>query len=542
MSHAALLRKPKGAVPRSEGVSRTLRINQTNDSLEHEADRAAGEVLAGAARSMRLRMGETDDSFEQEAPPIVYEALRSPGRPLDPLTRAFFENRFGHDFSRVRIHTDARAAESAKAVGALAYTLRDDVVFAAGRYAPQEPGGGRLLAHELAHTVQHSRNPNAAAVQRKPDEVHPALVKTRAAGTELIEDAYGAGSLDEKQWRNLVIAAKQKRGSDDDGAVRDYLTLYRDAAKIAGAPGGSINLTQGASDHVMPGLNFALSGLEAEASTAFVNGEGKFGVRLTFTLDDLKLGVAIILGPLAFDERKEHTLAVLRHEMMHVEHHEMALDAVRRFLTRPKARAGKRLGSPEEQFSNWLSDESMRGLSKVDAALIRGANVSHEPNTELLAHVEGFMTHFHLTHPAPADEKDPAFQELWGALDTGSGNPWKDATKEVRSEALGRLQEYYCHSLDRKHREAFEGWVRYQHRKWKNYNFSVVGRDRMRPGDPDLDIQTPENAPDAYGMKKRTMEASDMPAFLHGLLDIIEGKCKGLGGLEPPLAAAASKR
>ncbi len=84
----------------------------------------------------------------------VHEALRSPGRGLDPSTRAFMESRFGHDFGRVRVHTDAKAAESAQAVNALAYTLGRDVVFGEGAYAPGTARGRRLLAHELAHVVQ----------------------------------------------------------------------------------------------------------------------------------------------------------------------------------------------------------------------------------------------------------------------------------------------------------------------------------------------------------------------------------------------------
>jgi hypothetical protein len=66
------------------------------------------------------------------------------------------ESRFSHDFSQVRVHTDARAADSAGAVGALAYTVGNDVVFAVGQYAPMTDAGRRLLAHELAHTIQQS--------------------------------------------------------------------------------------------------------------------------------------------------------------------------------------------------------------------------------------------------------------------------------------------------------------------------------------------------------------------------------------------------
>lgn len=87
-------------------------------------------------------------------PPIVHEVLRSPGRPLDAATRAYLEPRFGHDFSHVRVHTDMRAAESALAMNALAYTVGRDVIFGTGQFAPETVSGRHLLAHELTHVVQ----------------------------------------------------------------------------------------------------------------------------------------------------------------------------------------------------------------------------------------------------------------------------------------------------------------------------------------------------------------------------------------------------
>ena len=90
------------------------------------------------------------------APPVVHEALRSHGHPLDHLTRSFMETRFGHDFGGVRVHTDAKAAESARAVNALAYTVGQHTVFAPGRYEPTSFSGRTLLAHELAHVVQQT--------------------------------------------------------------------------------------------------------------------------------------------------------------------------------------------------------------------------------------------------------------------------------------------------------------------------------------------------------------------------------------------------
>src|SRR5205085_6372561 len=95
-----------------------------------------------------------NQSGSSTVPPIVHDVLRSPGQPLDTGTRAFMEPRFGHDFSQVRVHTDTQAAESARAVNALAYTVGRDVVFGAGQHSPETSGGKRLLAHELTHVVQ----------------------------------------------------------------------------------------------------------------------------------------------------------------------------------------------------------------------------------------------------------------------------------------------------------------------------------------------------------------------------------------------------
>ncbi len=99
-------------------------------------------------------------SGPETAPPIVNKVLRAPGQPLDAQTRAYFEPRFGHDFSKVRVHTDAEAAESAHAVNALAYTVGHQVVFESARFDPRSDTGQELIAHELAHVVQQSGQQN----------------------------------------------------------------------------------------------------------------------------------------------------------------------------------------------------------------------------------------------------------------------------------------------------------------------------------------------------------------------------------------------
>jgi Domain of unknown function (DUF4157) len=109
--------------------------------------------------------------------------LRSPGQPLDAPTRAFFDSRFGHDFSQVRIHTDKHAAQSARSMGAEAYAAGNHTVFAADGYAPSLIGGKRLLAHELAHVVQQSSGALAAPmVQRDIAEQDLALSDTATGG------------------------------------------------------------------------------------------------------------------------------------------------------------------------------------------------------------------------------------------------------------------------------------------------------------------------------------------------------------------------
>ncbi len=88
------------------------------------------------------------------APPIVSEVLWAPGMPLAAETRAAFEMSLDHDFSRVRVHADPRAARSAREVNALAYTVGSQIVFGEGQYAPTMTAGRRLLRHELIHTIQ----------------------------------------------------------------------------------------------------------------------------------------------------------------------------------------------------------------------------------------------------------------------------------------------------------------------------------------------------------------------------------------------------
>jgi hypothetical protein len=163
-----------------------LEVGAADDPLEHEADRVADQVMrmpdpAPSSSSAPPRISRKCAACEEDgkvrpkraiapgfagaAPAGVRQAIAGPGRPLDAATRHFFEPRFGHDFSRVRIHAGAQAAASARALAAQAYTVGADIVFAGGKFSPATTEGRRLVAHELSHVVQQQvAQPSGAGV------------------------------------------------------------------------------------------------------------------------------------------------------------------------------------------------------------------------------------------------------------------------------------------------------------------------------------------------------------------------------------------
>ncbi len=163
-----------GATPqRAPLIQAKLSISQPDDAHEREADRVADAVMrmpspgvqrlcAGCEDERDNKAGTPLQRKEQAAgAPLVtpavasgVEALRGGGSALPATERAFFEPRFGADFSQVRVHTDARAADTAQAIDAKAFTVGRDIAFAPGQYAPESQTGRYLLAHELTHVVQ----------------------------------------------------------------------------------------------------------------------------------------------------------------------------------------------------------------------------------------------------------------------------------------------------------------------------------------------------------------------------------------------------
>lgn len=163
-SSIALQRRPGLArLHRTYGNQAVLRmVNQSFSSSGGRLQRKCACGGSGASEcaeckekhGSELQRAAMQPAAPNVAPPIVHDVLHSAGRPLDNAVRGFMEPRFGADFGDVRVHTDSRAAESARAVDALAYTVGRDIVFASGGYSPQTQAGQKILAHELTHTIQ----------------------------------------------------------------------------------------------------------------------------------------------------------------------------------------------------------------------------------------------------------------------------------------------------------------------------------------------------------------------------------------------------
>jgi hypothetical protein len=200
-------------------------------------------------------------SQPSEVPPIVHDVLRSTGQPLDAGIRSFMELRFGHDFSRIRVHSDARADESARAVNALAYAVGRDIVFAAGQYDPHGGPGRKLLAHELTHTIQQSADLSPAATHRIATENDPAegeanrvaerVVSSNPSGASSQISRQPAGGISRQTASSQVNCPTGKHGAPAN--AEDILEMLKVFAILA-VTLADAELTQLQLDAVLPGL------------------------------------------------------------------------------------------------------------------------------------------------------------------------------------------------------------------------------------------------------------------------------------------------
>ena len=177
---------------RTLGLQPKLAVGGIDDRWEREADRTADQVMRGTTPSPpspvglpRIHRSSLEPGVSPDAG--VHRVLAGGGHPLPPAPRAWMEERFGHDFAGVRIHTGRQAAASARSLQARAYTVGSDVVFGSGESRPASPEGRRLLAHELTHVLQQTAGPRAVG-ERSPASGAALAQRANSADTRLPAD------------------------------------------------------------------------------------------------------------------------------------------------------------------------------------------------------------------------------------------------------------------------------------------------------------------------------------------------------------------
>jgi Domain of unknown function (DUF4157) len=150
-------RDPAGGQPGQAPLARGAPLDPaTVLRLQRASGNASVAALVEGRRPALQRSASGED---EERSPVLDVVGRGGGRPLEPELRSDMEQRLGHDFGDVRVHSDAPAGESARSVGAHAYTVGSEVVFQPSSWAPETPDGRRMLAHELTHVAQQRSGP-----------------------------------------------------------------------------------------------------------------------------------------------------------------------------------------------------------------------------------------------------------------------------------------------------------------------------------------------------------------------------------------------
>ncbi len=164
-------------------IQASLRVNAPGDAYEQEADSVADMVMRSPAPSgdldttptdpidaLHVQRASDDGAGLSTSPAVeanIAQMQSGGGSPLPASDRSFFENRFGHDFSQIRIHTDSRAVDTSRSLNARAFTVGTDIAFDAGEYQPGSESGRHLLAHELTHTIQQTGGIATKRIQRQ---------------------------------------------------------------------------------------------------------------------------------------------------------------------------------------------------------------------------------------------------------------------------------------------------------------------------------------------------------------------------------------
>jgi hypothetical protein len=190
-------------------IQAKLRVNEPGDFYEQEADRIADQVMATPAHPAingappRIQRFSGQSNGLDTVPASVDGTLASPGRPLEPALRQDMEQRFGHDFSKIRVHSGTAAQQSAQDVNAIAYTVGHNIVFGAGHFAPGSHLGRRLIVHELTHVVQQARGASTAASVGAHASARPVLVQRQPTTTTAPTAPSGtSATAAQRKWKD----------------------------------------------------------------------------------------------------------------------------------------------------------------------------------------------------------------------------------------------------------------------------------------------------------------------------------------------------
>ena len=190
-------------------------------------------------KSLQMKHVVAGDLGQATVPPMVHDALRSPGQPLDREVTAYMEPRFGYDFSSVRVHSGTTAEQSARDLEASAYTVGKDIVFARGQYAPHSTEGRELIAHELTHVVQQSNNKSVLARRRAPghsDSVEFRVGIEISAALANAAKRIVAGGVTKDELKGLRSVALSDETIDHE--ERGFLAGLLDPANASQVAGG----------------------------------------------------------------------------------------------------------------------------------------------------------------------------------------------------------------------------------------------------------------------------------------------------------------
>ncbi len=252
---------------RSGHTQAKLAISQPGDPDEEEADRVADQVMRmdepggiGSAASAiqrkcaaceaggttcpkceeegKIRRKEKPGNLPQATTAIHSQiaALRGGGQSLPPSARAFFEPRFGVDFSGVRVHTGSQAAETAKFINARAFTVGNNIAFGGGQFAPGSHEGRRLMAHELTHVIQQTNGGLSGVLSR---DAAPAPTPAEAVDSkdpdkvsDVPIEAWSGASNSVRRRAVMVMLSKKIMFPWNDTTVARILNAYPDRASM----------------------------------------------------------------------------------------------------------------------------------------------------------------------------------------------------------------------------------------------------------------------------------------------------------------------